>query len=223
MKWNHRKIAILGAAVFSSISSYSQLKGDHLLGDFGLSAGTQAPPSIIAALPVYWYDASKLKNSQGSLITDDLNIDAFLIGAGVSVVTNFKVLGGTYGASVLFAFMSNRLEGNKVQSSTSLGFSDMYVQPLQLGWSAERADFTVGYGIYMPTGKYEFGGDENTGMGMWTNELSAGTTIYFDKIKTINFSSIFFLKPIAKRKVQKLKPGISFPYPADLQKLFTKK
>ncbi len=32
---------------------FAQLKGDHLLGDYGLAAGTQAPPSIIVALPVY--------------------------------------------------------------------------------------------------------------------------------------------------------------------------
>jgi len=38
------------------------------VGDFGLSAGTQAPPTVIAALPLYGYNASPLKNSDDSSI-----------------------------------------------------------------------------------------------------------------------------------------------------------
>lgn len=201
----------------------AQLKGDHLLGDFGLSAGSQAPPTIIGALPLYWYDASKLKNSNGDLITDNLNADAFLIGIGASVVTNYKILGGNYGASVLFAFMSNRLEGNKIQSSTSLGFSDMYVQPLQLGWHNAKADFTIGYGIYLPTGRYEFGGDENTGMGMWTHEFSAGTTLYFDEKKTWNISTIAFFEIHSNKKNTEVKVGNIVSLSGGFAKTFYKK
>jgi hypothetical protein len=50
-------------------SSNAQLKGDHLVGDFCLSAGTQAPPTVIAALPFYWYGASTLKNSNGDVVS----------------------------------------------------------------------------------------------------------------------------------------------------------
>jgi hypothetical protein len=201
------KILMFFLSVMLMAKTNAQLKGDHLLGDFGLGAGTQAPPTIIAALPIYGYSASKLKNSKGDVITSNLDVHAFLVGMGGSIVTNYKILGGNYGASVLFAFMSNRLEGNKIQSSTPLGFSDMYVQPLQLGWATKKADFTIGYGIYLPTGKYEYGGNANTGMGMWTHEFSGGTTIYLDSKKTLNIASIAFFETHSKKQGADTKVG----------------
>lgn len=205
-----------------TVNSIAQLKGDHLLGDFGLSAGTQPPPTIIAAVPLYWYSASTLVNDDGDEITaPDINV--FLAGVGGSVVTNLKILKANYGASLLIAFMSNRLEGNKVQSSTSLGFSDMYVQPLQLGWHAKRADFTFGYGLYMPTGKYEFGGDDNKGMGMWTHEFSAGSTVFFDAKKTFHFSAILFYEMHSEKKNTSVKVGDLFTVEGGLGKTFYKK
>jgi len=215
-------IITLNLLLLRSMDSNAQLKGDHLLGDFGMSAGTQAPPTIIAAFPFYGYDASRLKNNKGDVVTSNLDIHAFLVGIGGSVVTNLKILKANYGASLLIAFMSNRLEGNKIQSSTPLGFSDMYVQPVQLGWHAKQADYTIGYGIYMPTGKYEYGGDENTGMGMWTHEFSAGTTIYFDPKKTFNFSCIVFFETHSKKKDVNTKVGNIITVEGGLGKTFYK-
>jgi hypothetical protein len=201
------KIVAIVVLLLLSAKTNGQLKGDHLLGDYGLSAGTQAQPTVIGALPLYRYGASKLKNSNGNRVNSNLDINAFLIGVGGSIVSNLKILNANYGASILVAFMSNRLEGNKINSATPMGFSDMYVQPLQLGWHTKRADYTVGYGIYMPTGKYEYGGNSNTGMGMWTHEFSAGSTLYFDSKKTISFSSIVFFETHGKKKGAETKVG----------------
>jgi hypothetical protein len=112
-----------------------------------------------------------LKNSNGDVVNTSPDIHAFLMGIGGSVVTNLKILNANYGASLLIAFISNRIEGNVIKSQSSLGFTDMYVQPLQLGWHLKRADFTVGYGVYIPTGKYEYGGSDNKGLGMWGHEF----------------------------------------------------
>jgi hypothetical protein len=201
---------------------YAQLKGDHLLGDFGLGAATQPPPTIIAALPFYGYNASRLRNSSGDVITDDLNVNAFLVGAGGSVVTDFKILNANYGATVLLAFMSNRLEGNEVQTSIPLGFSDMYIQPLQLGWHAKRADYMIGYGIYMPTGTYEVGGDSNTGLGMWGHEFSAGTTLFFDPKKTLSFSAMAFYETHSRKKDSEIKVSDILSIEGGLGKTFYK-
>src|SRR5690349_10136676 len=90
MKRKYSKIKIVALCVFVlfGININAQLKGDHLVGDFGLSAGTQAPPTIIAALPMYGYNASSLKNSDGDVVNSSPDISAFLIGVGGSVVTN---------------------------------------------------------------------------------------------------------------------------------------
>jgi hypothetical protein len=54
------------------------------------------------------------------------------------------------------------------------------VQPLWLGWSQPRADFSAGWTVFAPTGKWELGGADNSGLGMWANAFQAGTTVYLD-------------------------------------------
>src|SRR5262249_5048700 len=96
------------------------------------------------------------------------------------VVTNFKLLGGNWGFQVLpLNFMKSRIEGNSLDVPGSFKFTDMYFQPLQLGWHKPRADYTVGWGFFAPTGSWELGGD-NGGLGMWSNDFQAGATFRLD-------------------------------------------
>jgi len=177
----------------------AQLKGTHLLGDMGLQSGTQPPPSFTAFVPLYNYHTSTLVKANGDKINAP-DINMFLLGFGGGIVTDVKILGGHYGASVLLAFASSKIEGNLVSSKSSLAFTDMYIQPLQLGWETRKADFTFGYAIYLPTGKYELGGNDNAGMGILTNEFSAGSTVYFDAKKEWNFSALFSYGINSKKK-----------------------
>ena len=169
---------------------YAQLKGTHLTGDMGLQSGSQPPPSFTGFVPMYNYHTSTFIKADGGKI-DAPDINMFLVGLGGGIVTNARILGGNYGASVLIAFASSRIEGNLISTKSSLAFTDMYIQPLQLGWKRKNADFTLGYALYLPTGKYELGGDNNAGMGILTNEFSAGSTVYFDAKKEWNFSALF--------------------------------
>lgn len=189
-----------------TLSTQAQLKGDHILGDAGLQSGTQAPPGLSVAVPLYFYNASKLKNSSGDVIANP-NITAFVTGAGVSYVSDIKILNANWGASVLFGFASNKLEGNSVNSKSPFAFSDTYIQPVQLGWHTKRADFTAGYALYLPTGRYSVGGDNNSGLGMLGNEFSAGTTLYLDKKKSWNFSALFSYELHSKKKNSDIKAG----------------
>jgi hypothetical protein len=67
-----------------------------------------------------------------------------------------------------------------VSEENHWAFSDLYVAPLNLGWTTSRADFIAGYAFSAPTGKYEVGGSDNQGLGMWSHELQGGTTVYLD-------------------------------------------
>ena len=46
-----------------------------------------------------------------------------------------------------------------------------------------RADVLVGHAVYPAIGRYPSGASDNAGLGMWTLELSAGTTVYFTRKK----------------------------------------
>jgi hypothetical protein len=204
MKNNPFKILLKFFALFLAtliICQYddAQLKGDHLLGDAGLQAGTQAPPSFTLVLPVYDYNTSTFISANASKIDAPI-VNAFLTGVGASIVVNKEILKGHYGASIIFALAANKIDGAMIYSKSSLAFSDTYIQPVQLGWDTKKADFIFGYAIYLPTGKYQLGGSDNSGLGMLSNEFSGGTTYYFDPEKEWNASTLLSYALNSKKK-----------------------
>lgn len=203
-----------------TITANAQLKGDHVLGDIGMEAGTQAPPSLSIAIPLYFYNASALKKSNGSISHVNPDLNTFITGVGISYVSNLKILGANYGASVLLPFAQNRIEGNVISSKSSFAFSDTYFQPIQLGWHTKRADFLATYSLYMPTGKYVKGDDNNSGLGIWGNEFAAGTTLYFDPQRSFNFSTLLSYEFNSKKKNTDIKPGDLLSIEGGLSKTF---
>ncbi|MDF2191590.1 transporter [Paraflavitalea sp. CAU 1676] len=211
MKHTTRKAAALWIILLTGTSilqqATAQLKGYNILGDQGLQAGTQPPPSISLAIPLYVYSASSYRNSSGDKLSSSPSLDMFFTGIAGSIVTNVKVFNGNWGATIIVPFASNRVEGNVVNVDGPFSFTDMYIQPIQLGWHTKRADFNMGYGIFIPTGKYEFGGDDNTGLGMWAQELTAGTTLFLNKTKTFHFATTFSYEVHGDKKDTDIKTG----------------
>lgn len=97
------------------------------------------------------------------------NIDSAIFGAGVNVVTTKKLFGGYYGFTVLFAGANNRLQGTEIDANPGQGISDTVISPIALGWHGKRADSIASYTLYAPTGRYEDGASNNTGLGMCTS------------------------------------------------------
>jgi hypothetical protein len=190
------------------IPSHAQMKGDHLLGQVGLQSGTQGPPGLnLVVIPVYLYSASKLKNDKGSVVDADLNLNSYVAAAGLTWVLDKKILGANIGGSVLLPFVTNKIEANETSAKTSFAYSDSYIQPIQLGWHGKRLDYIASFNLYIPTGKYEQGGDNNSGLGMWAYEFSGGATLYFDKEKSWHFSSLLSYELNSKKKGTDLKAG----------------
>jgi hypothetical protein len=175
-------VALAAAAVAASHGvALAQLKGHYVAGFTGLGDGSQGPPSISVILPLYFYTTDTIKDDSGNMIGDHARITASFIGPGLVWVTNTKIFGGTWGGqAVPIAYMKSRIESNSLDVPGSFAFSDLYLQPLQLGWQKARADYAVGWGIFFPTGKWELGGNSNAGLGMWSNDFQAGTTLRLD-------------------------------------------
>ena len=105
----------------------------------------------------------------------------------LSVVTTKTILGGNYGFLVALPWANNRVQGvNDFDSNPGSGLTDMFIQPINLGWHKPRADAEVAYGLYLPTGRYEDGAENNTGLGMWAQELLLGTTVYLNDTKSLH-------------------------------------
>lgn len=198
----------------------AQLKGGHILGSMGLQSGTQSPENTLSVyIPGYIYSASSLRDSNGDKVGNP-DLTMFITGIGANYVSDFKILGANYGATILIAGASNTIQGSYIDSKSDFAFTDMYIQPIQLGWHNKRADFVFGYQLYLPTGKYELGGSNNSGLGMFMNEFSAGTTLFFNDKKTFHFSALASYEINGKKKDTDIKTGDILSIEGGLGKTF---
>lgn len=218
-KKNLQSILVLLLMLISFYSN-AQLKGGHILGGMGLQSGTQAPENTLSLyIPGYIYTASSLRDGNGDKIGDP-NLTMFVTGVGASYVSDFKILGANYGATILLAGASNTIQGSYIDSKSDFAFTDMFIQPVQLGWHHKRADFVFNYSLYIPTGKYELGGSNNSGLGMFMNEFSAGTTVFFNDKKTFHFSALAAYEINGKKKDTDIKTGDILSVEGGLGKTF---
>lgn len=188
--------------------------GHNMKGDYGLLSGSQPPPGFYVMAPMYYhYDADTLRNKDGDKISIDpqergsLEANAYIF--GLIWVSEFKILGANYSFQVFPAFTDNALEAPilGLNEGVSTGFADLYFQPINLGWHTNRADFITGLGIYAPTGKYEEDGTDNTGLGMWSFEIFAGTNLYFDEAKSYHFSANAYYETHTEKEYSDIKVG----------------
>jgi hypothetical protein len=186
---------------------HAQFNGHNTKGDFGLLSGSQAPPGLYLIAPMYVrYDADTLRNSAGESVGVDperrgsIDVNAYVL--GVVWVSEHKIFGANYSFQIFPAFTDNVLEAPilDVDDGVDTGFTDLYIQPINLGWHTARADFIAGLGIYAPTGRYEPFGDENLGLGMWSFEVFGGTTVYLDKAKSWHFAATAFYETHTDKK-----------------------
>jgi hypothetical protein len=199
-------VVLTVAAAAAPATVRAQLNGQNIKGDTGLKSGSQAAPGTYIVLPAYFYSADSLKDRNGTEILRG-SLDTTIAGLAVNVVTTKTLAGANYGFLVVLPFANNRLQGTEIDLNPGSGITDMYVQPLSLGWHLKRADVTAGYGIFVPTGRYENGARNNTGLGMWGHELVAGTTVYLNESRAWHAATTATLDFFSKKKDSETKVG----------------
>jgi len=189
-------------------SSHAQYKGDDIPGFLGLHSGTQAPPGLYVGNVAWVYPTDTIKDNNGNTVgrqRGQLTSTADVI--LIDLVTNYKVFGAEVGFQAAVPFIKNRLEFNSLDVSTSFAFTDMFISPIVLGWHRKRADIMAGYNLYIPTGRFSAGGNNNTGLGMWGNEFFVGPTIYLDQKKLWSVAGTFALEFHTNKKGTNINVG----------------
>ena len=194
------------------LSALAQLSGHNTRGDMGMMSGTQAPVGMYAVGMLYDYTADTLRDRNGDSFpasTNDGSVDARAAVAGLLWTTEIKLFGGNYGFAVYPALTNNAVELPALQTDTetSTGLADLYIQPLILGWTTARADFMAGLGIYAPTGRYDADADDNRGLGMWSYEAFAGTTVYFDEARSWHLAATAFFETHGEKEDSSIRVG----------------
>jgi len=204
------------------LRTYAQYKGDHIPGFIGLQSGTTPPPGVYFDNLVWVYPTDTVKDANGNSVSlpGSLTSTADILLA--NVVTNYKLFGADVGASIAFPFIKNRLSANSLNVDTPFGFTDMF-GGATLGWHLKRADVTTGYNLYIPTGKFEPGATDNTGLGMWAHELTLGSTVYLDEQKLWNVAANFGVEFNSDKRDTNIHPGTLGTVEGGLGRTFYKK
>ncbi len=187
----------------------AQLITQHIKGSVGLKAGSQAPPHLYVVMPLlYFYNTDTVRNRDGNKLPFNVSLTSAMFGAGALNVTTKKILGGNYAFQVLFPVgANNRIQGTEIDQNPGAGLTDSVVQPISLGWHGKRADAIAGYTIYIPTGRYTDGASNNTGMGMWGQELGFGTTVYLNEAKQYHAATMVSFNFQSKKEDSDTKVG----------------
>ncbi|ACU04304.1 SphA family protein [Pedobacter heparinus] len=103
-----------------------------------------------------------------------------------------KILGANWGmmaipmlnsptANIALDYYSSQTgSGNYVFTNKSLGFGDMYVQPVWLSWTKGKFIYAVNYGFWAPTGRYKPHDLDNGGHGYWSHNIRVAGSVKTD-------------------------------------------
>ena len=163
-----------------------------------MQAGTQPQPGFYAALFYLRTDTDTIKDADGNTVRlspdSPGSVDVSAAAPLLWYVSKAKILGANYGVMAVLPWANASLEAPAFALSNTVdtSFTDILLRPLDLGWHTKRADVTAGFQFYIPTGRYERGGTDNVGKGMWAYEPFIGTTLYFDEARTTSLATTAF-------------------------------
>lgn len=201
----------------------AQLSGENIKGDTGLKSGSQPTPGTYITNLNYFYDSSEIKLPNRTVdLAGGLNL--YLNGTAITRVTKKKFLGANYGVQFVVPALNTSLELPRARTGKEVfGISDLYVMPLYLGWHNKRADYTASFAFYAPTGRFSSGGNNNTGLGMWSYEINAGTTVYLNKERTWNIATLASYEMHGKKRGVDIKVGDILTLEGGVGKTFPKR
>lgn len=167
---------------FTTGVARAQLNIPVIRGDSGLQSGSQPGPGVYLTGVLYFYDSHEIVDKNG-IRFNRVSINQVVPAAALTYVSKKKFLGGTYSATVVLPLLNLAIGTPQDTSTSGLGYSDTYVQPIEIGWHKKRYDALAGYGLYIPTGRFTAGASNNHGLGMWSHEFTTGATVYLDEKK----------------------------------------
>jgi hypothetical protein len=211
-----KKLSIAFLFTLATVANAPAAEVGHYVGGLVNIRDYQVPagPGFYAALYNYYYQSGRVNDPNGNekdtvtlnpgpgpgLTLDiDPDVDVYALAPALIWVSEWKVLGASYGALLLPVFGNSSVGaslstqfGQGINADTSqFGIGDWYFQPLWLGWHLEHFDFSLAYGFYAPTGKYDTDqktfpvlgtvrveSADNIGLGFWTNQFQGAATWY---------------------------------------------
>lgn len=168
--------AVVGTVAVASQGG-AQANVPQFRGDFGMTSGTLPAPGAYLGFFYNDYRADRVNNVNGEPFAE-LRPTIDIAAVTASYTFPLSVLGAHWGVAAVVPWTTVGLETVNLDSEGRWGLSDVYLQPVKLGWSTVPADFVAGFALFMPTGRFHAGAPDNNGLGMWSYESSLGSTVH---------------------------------------------
>jgi hypothetical protein len=184
------RAAILVALLIAGRAA-AQNVGHKLLGTLGLDAGTQHDTGIYVGNRLFLFTASDVRDRNGNPLPGSFDLSAVADSIGIAGTYELPKLHTFVNASFGVPIARATLNSSNLQASFDrFGLADIYIEPLRLGWRVPHVDLVTGYAFYVPTGRFTTGGTGSVSSAQWSHEFSLGTTVYFDRNRTFQFSAL---------------------------------
>ena len=179
-------LALLGALAATG----AQADGHYVPGIAGVQAASAPPPGFyyVGYLVDYNIDSFRAPGTSNNLPGDNSGTVTALANRFVWI-TNYQLLGGSYGMEAIVPIMRTSLTVNAAGISDSRSdVGDIFFGPLVLSWHGPRWDAVVGAGMWLDTASTSH--PASPGKGFKSTMLTGGMTYYFDDAKTITGSAL---------------------------------
>jgi len=167
----------------------AQFSGRYPNGVEGIKGGSIPPPGFYLRDYNLFYYADRLR-VDGLPPNLDYEVFAYVNAPRAIWISEYKILGGFYGADVLLPIGTVQQDDAYGIMKDKSGVGDIFVEPITLSWHPKQWDFGVGYGFWAPTGDF----DDKPGkpsliwQGNWSHMFTAGATYFVDSNKTVAVS-----------------------------------
>jgi hypothetical protein len=164
----------------------AQPTAHYVPGVEGIKGASLPPPGVYLRDYNVFYFADRLNDGSGNEIAP-ADPKAFIYANVPRLlwITDQKFLGGSVGVDALLPLQYTSLEANTSGGpfdDSTFGLGDFFVEGT-LSWHKPQADFSLAYGIWMPTGDASPNLTTRAGLGYWTHMFTAGATWYPDQEK----------------------------------------
>ncbi len=162
----------------------AQPTAHYVPGVEGIKAASLPPPGIYLRDYNVGYYANRLNDNHGNEVSG-LDAEAFIYANVPRLIwiTDLQVLGGNIGVDALLPLQYTHLDisagPNSIIDHGTFGIGDFFMEGT---WSThlKQFDFSLGYGIWAPTGDFSPSHPTWAGLGYWTQMLTAGATWFVD-------------------------------------------
>jgi hypothetical protein len=170
----------------------------------GIKGASLPPPGLYIRDYNYTYWSNEFKDVGPKPFDLVANVQA----PRLVYITKKLFFGGYYGADVIVPLVYQDVTvGNLSVSKFEVG--DIFIEPATLSWHLKKADFSLGWGMWIPSGEYNLSAPNKNsiGKGYWTNMFTGGVTYYPDKNRSWSISALNRYEIHYERNDYQLTPG----------------